>query len=103
MQDLAFLLATTIFTISLALCGGFPASPIIPFCIQWISPVNHSLQSIVIPLLTGTSAERLLDGAGMNTPAITSENVAILVVILIDCLQHLLWQLPELKKFAEFM
>lgn len=81
-QDLAFLLSSTIVTISLALCGGFLAfseMPIVPFSIQWISPVKYSLQSLLIPLLTGTSAERLLDGAGLNTPATATENLAILV------------------------
>jgi len=93
-QDMAFLVASTMVTISLALCGGFlPFSemPSLPYSIQWISPVKYSLQAVLISQLTGTSAERLLDLGGYNSPATVSENLAILggIFILFSALSAL--------------
>ena len=80
-QDLAFLVGSTISTISLGLSGGFlPLSEmsVVPYSLQWLSPVKYTLQSIMIAQLKGTSAEVVLELAGYNTPATVSGNVSVL-------------------------
>jgi hypothetical protein len=80
-QDLAFLAASTLATIGLALSGGFlPFNEmmVIPYSLQWVSPVKYSLQGLIISELEGTSAEKLLDIGKYRAPASVSENVLVL-------------------------
>ncbi len=80
-QDLAFLSGSSIVTISLALCGGFiPFTSMsdVPHALQWVSPIKYSFQAIAIAMLKGTSAEKLIDIAGYNTPPSISENIWVL-------------------------
>ena len=89
-QDLAFVLGSTISTISLALCGGFrPASdmPDVPYTLQWISPIKYSYQALLISLLTGTSSERLLDIQEYDSPPTVTGNLTILgLIFVVFCL-----------------
>ena len=83
-QDLAFLFGSTIATISLSLCGGFlpfTAMPDVPHALQWVSPIKYSFQATAQALLKGTSAEKVIDIAGYNTPPSISENLWILYAI----------------------
>jgi len=85
-QDLAFLVGSTIVTVGLSLCGGFlpfTVMPVIPRTLQWISPIKYSFQAMAIAQLKGTSAEKVIDIAGYNTPASISENVWILYGIFV--------------------
>mmetsp|Transcript_2694 Transcript_2694/g.4183 ORF Transcript_2694/g.4183 Transcript_2694/m.4183 type:complete len:564 (-) Transcript_2694:216-1907(-) len=85
-QDMAFLVGSTVSTISLGLSGGFlPFSDMldVPYSLQWISPVKYSLQSVLIAQLKGTSAEKVLDLGGYNTPATVAENIGILGCIFV--------------------
>lgn len=80
-QDLAFVTGSTVVTISLSLCGGFlpfTQMPDIPRTFQWISPVKYSFQAMAIAQLKGTSAEKVIDIAGYDTPASISDNIWIL-------------------------
>jgi len=90
-QDLAFLVASTISTISLSLSGGFlpfAAMPGLANALQWISPIKYSFQALVIAQLTGTSSEKLIDLSEFNTPSTTSGNIYVLFCIFI-CLSIL--------------
>jgi len=90
-QDLAFLVASTISTISLSLSGGFlpfAEMPGLANALQWISPIKYSFQALVIAQLTGTSSEKLIDLSEFNTPSTTSENIYVLFCIFI-CLSIL--------------
>ena len=81
-QDVAFIVASTGVTISLALSGGF-----LPFAdmygvasaLQWISPIKYSFQAITISQFEGTSAEKVIDIAGYNTPASIAGNLWVLI------------------------
>ena len=82
-QDLAFLSSSTIVTtcISLALSGGFlpfTSMPDLPSSIQWLSPIKYSFQAWAISELTGTSAEKVIDIGGYNTPPTVTQNLLIL-------------------------
>ena len=80
-QDLAFLTGSTIVTISLSLSGGFlpfTEMPDLPHKFQWISPIKYSFQAMSIALLKDTSAEKVIDLAGYDTPASISDNMWIL-------------------------
>lgn len=80
-QDLAFLAGSTVVTISLSLSGGFlpfTEMPNLPRTFQWISPIKYSFQAMTIAQLKGTSAEKVIDLAGYNTPAKISDNMWIL-------------------------
>lgn len=85
-QDLAFVLGSTISTISLALCGGFrPVSdmPDVPHTLQWLSPIKYSYQALLIALLTGTSSERLLDIQEYDSPSTVTDNLLVLTLIFV--------------------
>jgi len=85
-QDLAFLVGSTICTISLALSGGFlpfDQMPNIPFAIQWISPIKYSYQGLLIAQLTGTSAETILQVSEYNTPPSVSGNLGVLCLFFV--------------------
>lgn len=85
-QDLAFLVASTMATISLALSGGFlPFSEMPPLAssLQWVSPVKYSFQSLLIGQLHGTSAERLIYLNDYDTPPTVSGNIGVLCCIFI--------------------
>ena len=80
-QDLAFLVSSTVVTISLSLSGGFLSfseMASIPFASQWVSPVKYSVQGILISLLEGTTAEKVLETTGINTPSTVSQNLFVL-------------------------
>jgi len=80
-QDLSFLVGSTIVTISLSLCGGFlpyTSMPDVPHALQWLSPIKYSFQAMALALLNGTSAEKVIDLAGYNTPGTITENMCIL-------------------------
>ena len=90
-QDLAFLTASTISTISLALSGGFISfaqMPVLPKVLQWISPVKYSLQGLVIAQLTGTNAERVLYLSELNSPSTVTGNIGVLIIMFV-CLSVL--------------
>ena len=85
-QDLAFVLGSTVSTISLALCGGFrPVSdmPEVPNTLQWISPIKYSYQALLIALLTGTSSEKLLDIQEYDSPSTVTDNLLVLTLIFV--------------------
>ena len=80
-QDIAFLFGSTVVTISLSISGGFlpfTAMPNVPYALQWISPIKYSYQALALSLLKGTSAEKLIDLAGYNSPGSVTENLLIL-------------------------
>ena len=80
-QDLSFLVGSTIIALSLSLCGGFlpyTSMPDIPHALQWLSPIKYSYQAMALALLKGTSAEKIIELAGYNTPDSITENVSIL-------------------------
>ena len=85
-QDLAFLVGSTIVTISLSLCGGFlpyTSMPDVPHALQWLSPIKYSFQAMALALLNGTSAEKVIELAGYNTHGSITENVCILGAIFV--------------------
>ena len=80
-QDLAFITGSTVVTVGLALSGGFlpfTAMPDIPRTLQWISPIKYSFQAMAMAQFRGTTAEKMIDIAGYNTPASIAENLWIL-------------------------
>jgi len=80
-QDLAFLVSSTVVTISLSLSGGFLAFSemgSIAAAVQWVSPVKYSVQGILLSLLEGTTAEKVLEITGINTPSTVSQNLFVL-------------------------
>jgi len=52
--------------------------PDVPHALQWLSPIKYSYQAMALALLNGTSAEKVIDLAGYNTPGSITENVYIL-------------------------
>ena len=52
--------------------------PDVPHALQWLSPIKYSYQAMALALLNGTSAEKMIDLAGYNTPGSITENVHIL-------------------------
>ena len=55
--------------------------PDVPHALQWVSPIKYSFQATAQALLKGTSAEKVIDIAGYNTPPSISENLWILYAI----------------------
>ena len=84
-QDLAFLLASTVVCISLALSGGF-LDPVkmndIPSALQWLSPTKYSFQSLVIAHLKGTQAELIIEKKGYDNSDTISMNLSLLGAII---------------------
>ena len=87
-QDLAFLVGSGSVTIFLAVSGGFVPFPFIAkwvVWLQWISPVKYSFQAFAWSLLSGTSANALLDSLELNTPEGVGLNLGILIGVYVRC------------------
>jgi len=85
-QDMAFLVSASNVSTMLAMSGGFlpfTSMPPVPSAIQWLSSIKYSYQAYVISGLTGTSAEKVIDIGGYNTPPTISQNLLILLGIFI--------------------
>jgi hypothetical protein len=85
-QDIAFLVSAGNVSTMLAVSGGFlpfTSMPLVPSAIQWLSSIKYSYQAYLISGLTGTSAEKVIDIGGYNTPPTISQNLLILLGIFI--------------------
>lgn len=87
-QDIAFLVGSGNVTFFLAVSGGFVPFPYIAegvAWLQWFSPVKYSFQAFAWSLLSGTSAEALLDSLELNTPEGVGLNLVILIGVYVMC------------------
>jgi hypothetical protein len=85
-QDMAFLVSASNVSTMLAMSGAFlpfTSMTSVPSAIQWISAIKYSYQAYVISVLKGTSAEKIIDIGGYNTPPTLSQNLLILLGIYI--------------------
>lgn len=87
-EDLTFLFGSGAITVFLTLSGGFVPFPYIADWIvwlQWISPVKYSFQAFAWGLLSGTSAEALLDTLELDAPEGVGTNILILLGVFAVC------------------